>query len=367
MSASKKMGGAEKSLFLLVNHLDPSHFSPLVMCPVDSKLRESLDPLIRTVDFPFRPVQKNLLVILRYVFATLFLLPGLIRWIKKADIDLIHCNSVQARLGFLIPGLLTGIPIVWHLRDVRYPKKLAQLLGHYSTLLIANSVYTKSCFPKPTSQIHTVYNPIDFSFWNQTLNGPCDQLLLLPSDEMLFAHIGQLIPWKNQLLFIEIGEKLLARNNHRFFVLIAPFAEIPDVKYQTLVQQRIQQSPFKHRFLLLQQLDDLRHLFSRSPIILHLVADEPFGRVPLEAMSAGCITFAFDSGGPAELIEHQKTGFLLENDTAERLVIAIEQALSNPTKLETIKRAAKASIEHRFSVEAHVQQMEHIFNTTITS
>ncbi|MBM3787636.1 MAG: hypothetical protein FJW30_25040 [Acidobacteria bacterium] len=57
------LGGGQRSVSLLVRHLNRERYQPLVACPPDEKMREILDPSVRVLDLNlparFRSVSRN--------------------------------------------------------------------------------------------------------------------------------------------------------------------------------------------------------------------------------------------------------------------------------------------------------------------
>jgi glycosyltransferase involved in cell wall biosynthesis len=70
-------------------------------------------------------------------------------------------------------------------------------------------------------------------------------------------------------------------------------------------------------------------LYQKSKVVVCLAINEPFGLVPLEAMSCGIPVIAVDEGGYKETIINNKTGFLIKRDPKE-LSEKIKLLLSNP-------------------------------------
>lgn len=68
---------------------------------------------------------------------------------------------------------------------------------------------------------------------------------------------------------------------------------------------------------------------------------EHFGIAPLEAMGSGLATFAFHIGGPAEYIEHAKTGFLF-TDTKDLATMTDKYIDSSPTDKTNIIRSGQS-------------------------
>ena len=70
---------------------------------------------------------------------------------------------------------------------------------------------------------------------------------------------------------------------------------------------------------------------------------EPFGLVMIEAMAAGTPVIAWRSGSTAEVIEHGRSGFLV--DSVEEAVAAVEASAAMP------RRDVRAAFEQRFTAE----------------
>ncbi|MGF1481752.1 MAG: glycosyltransferase family 4 protein [Cyanophyceae cyanobacterium] len=73
---------------------------------------------------------------------------------------------------------------------------------------------------------------------------------------------------------------------------------------------------------------------------------EAFGNVAIEALACGVPVIAYDRGGPAEIVQDGRTGFLVEPDSVTGLVEAIER-LS-----EIDRHACREQAEAKYSLEA---------------
>ena len=76
---------------------------------------------------------------------------------------------------------------------------------------------------------------------------------------------------------------------------------------------------------------------------------ELFGIVMLEAMACGVPVVATRFGGPAEVIAHGETGFLVDPTDPEELAGAIEALLSNPELRREMGRRTRRAAEERYS------------------
>ncbi len=79
---------------------------------------------------------------------------------------------------------------------------------------------------------------------------------------------------------------------------------------------------------------------------------EAFGNVAIEALACGVPVIAYRRGGPAEIIEDGKTGFLVEPDSVEGLV----EAMGNLDKID--RHACRQRAEAEYSNQAMGDRIE---------
>ena len=86
---------------------------------------------------------------------------------------------------------------------------------------------------------------------------------------------------------------------------------------------------------------------------------EAFGNVAIEALACGVPVVAYRRGGPTEIIDHGKTGWLVEPDSVEGLVHGIQ-------KLGSInRRYCRQQVETKYSLPALGERFEHWFRAII--
>ena len=88
----------------------------------------------------------------------------------------------------------------------------------------------------------------------------------------------------------------------------------------------------------------------------HLV--EHFGITPLEAMSAGCMTFVYRAGGPKELIHDGKNGFLFSSEG--ELINKTLKIVNSSILQDKVRQNAKQFIANKFSYEAFKNKVREI-------
>ncbi len=131
----------------------------------------------------------------------------------------------------------------------------------------------------------------------------------------------------------------------------------------------------EHRAILdkLRQLENIRvagriphhrmiELYDTSDIVVSpSLWAEPFGRSLVEGMARKCIPIATNQGGPAEIIENGKTGFLFERRNYNQLAKIIINLYQNPETMKIIQEKARNFAIKNFSPEKIAQKYEKAF------
>ena len=84
---------------------------------------------------------------------------------------------------------------------------------------------------------------------------------------------------------------------------------------------------------------------------------EPFGMVILEGMLYGLPIIAANVGGPAEIIDHGRTGLRFPACDATALANSLKRLLGNPSERLRLGEAAAHEVRHRWSWERVTGQM----------
>jgi glycogen(starch) synthase len=105
-------------------------------------------------------------------------------------------------------------------------------------------------------------------------------------------------------------------------------------------------------------------LDSASLVIVPSRWDEPFGLVALEAALMERPVVASRAGGLVEVVEHGRTGWLVEKEDSMALADAVTHLLADPDGADEMGRMARRRARERFGWDRCVDQYERLYERT---
>lgn len=362
------IGGAEKSLLMLLDGLDRSRWSlHLACCPgeLSRRVKERGIPL-HLVEMPSLR-RLPLLVCLRTIYALARGIPA----------DLIYANTARGALYAAPAGLLSGRPFIWHIRDFSFTeastwmdRPLKWLVSRCAAAVVANSAATANLLPA-SARVRVIHNGIDLTHLNSTSSATAArQRLGLPPDTQIVGMLGRLRPWKGQERFIRIAAKILRQAPDTHFVIAGgdPF-EIND-GYAAKLRRQVEELGIADKLTFTGQLcaaAEVAEVLTAMDLFVHPGDPEPFGLVNLEAMAMGKPVVAFAHGALPEIVKQDVTGILVPPGDEDACAAAIVELLRSPARLETLGAAGRARVESLFQIEGTVKAVDELLQQQLHS
>jgi glycosyltransferase involved in cell wall biosynthesis len=94
--------------------------------------------------------------------------------------------------------------------------------------------------------------------------------------------------------------------------------------------------------------EELPDLLNASDALVHASVAEQFGQALIEAMACGLPVIAVDRGGPSTIVDHPRTGWLVEPDDPIALAAAIIEAMVDPDERRLRGRRARDEVVGRY-------------------
>jgi glycosyltransferase involved in cell wall biosynthesis len=342
------MAGGQHSLIEVLKCLDPSRVFPVVCTPAGSGLRARCESLgFRSEPLPFESEsslaegRSRVLWKAKDLVSSAYGVPYLAALIRKLRIDIVHPNNFKAALVATPACALAGKPMVFHDRIHITHGWLGRYVASRATRIIAVS-----------ETVRRKYGG-DFDAKSVVIPPGIDTELFKPAGKIgsgnLVCYVGRISEEKDLVRLAECAPAVIRAVGDAGFVI----AGIPwtdrDSAYLSGLERRIKSMGLVDRFEFPGYVEDVAGLLGRIDVFALPSAKEPLGRVMIEAMLMEKPVVAFDAGGPAEVIEHGRTGFLAKPGSAQSLAEGIVLLLKDAGLRTEIGKAARESVIDRFS------------------
>ncbi len=365
-----KLGGAEKSLLLLLNHLDRKKYEPLLGCLPDTPLeKEAKKAGLKVVPVEMPRLKGSLNPF--DVFTRLIRgIRSVERIIRKEGIDLIHGNVVRASIYGAIAACLCRVPFIWHARDIHQQESfLTALLPALSVRVIAISEAVKRHLPYFAQQKTVVVpNGIDLKELEKTLKskkrGVFRKELHIPQEAVLVGNVGWISFWKGQDKFLEVAKRVLWKRKDVYFVVVGGLA---DSKYESWVKGlKKEAQKLNGHFIFAGPREDIWEAMMDIDILVHCAEKEPFGRIFLEAMTCKKPVVAFADGGAPEVVKEGETGFLVPPEDLEEMSKAVLRLVENAKLRSSMGKRGRLRVERFYEIGQVTSSVEKVYEQVLS-
>ena len=177
----------------------------------------------------------------------------------------------------------------------------------------------------------------------------------------MFGVIGQLVPWKNHMAFIEAAAKLAGDEGcaNARFVVIGGDLWSEQSTYIKELRDEVKRLEIASRFNFVPHQNDGADAMAALDCLVHPALDEPFGRVVMEGMAMNKPVIAMNHNGPREIIRHEEDGLLVEPDD---LADAMKRVLHDADLRAHLSHNARPSVESRFHIAEHARKMLELYD-----
>lgn len=345
----KNIGGAGIWLLGFLNNYNRKLYKVSVILPEDSMLAERItNPEILVHKLPMKESSIDMAAI------------APIRSIIKQDqIQLLHTH---ASLSARIAGRLSGIPIIYtkHCLDEGTPTLKSRLMARLGAVLcnkviaVSQATYDNLCKQGvPASKIVIIPNGIrpipEYSTEEKEIAR--NQYGLSESDTII-GILGRLETIKgHEYLFRSIPE-VLSRFPHVKIMVVGKGSLEAELRAQCTSLGILDHVIFTGF------VDDPASVLNLFDVNICTSLSESFSLSVGEAMSVGVVTIATRCGGPEELIEDGKDGFLIPLKDEAAIAEKIEYLLEHVSEKEKMATLAKNKIKEKYDLSIVTAQLE---------
>jgi glycosyltransferase involved in cell wall biosynthesis len=358
---SLNVGGTETQAVELALRLDPAHYEITFGC-----LRASGPLLERFVHHPitireFYPAGGVDSV--RGIFQVL----RLARFLRRERFQIVHTHDLYSNLLGIPAALIARVPvIVCSQRDLghfgvyrtgrrgwlrRLQKLSAAVITNANA--VRNAMLGQALFPP--QKVRVIYNGIDVSRFNY---GSRDRSSIAPNAErekwvVLVGNMHSDVkghPW-----LIEAVREIAREFPESRFVLVG------DGERRAEFEAQVARLGLSERFLFMGHRDDVPRILSCCDIAVLPSRAEGLPNAVLEYLAAGLPTIATRVGGNPEIVEHEKTGLLVNPENSSELAEGILRLLRDPGMAAEFGRNGREFVASRFSFQHMIESTDRLY------
>lgn len=288
------------------------------------------------------------------------------RIVEKYNIDLIHANSEAAGIVAVKTRnkYKLDIPIVYTAHGV-LPAKVKDIINQVDKIIAVSNFSRETAIKEGFSadKIEVVYNGVDIEKFKPHKENKEKRNLLreqynIPQDAFTMIIVSRIKNLRNkghQHLLNILSKYEVSKHWH--LVVIGKGKGLGSLK------QKIKEYNLQDRVHLLGHKTDVENYEEMADVVVLPSYFETFGLVLAEGMAMEKPAVAFKVGGVPEVIEDNKTGFVVDYDNDDELVEKLAILAKNPDLCKQMGIQARKKVAKDFANEIMIKKLEEIYKS----
>ncbi|MCM8791797.1 MAG: glycosyltransferase [Candidatus Omnitrophica bacterium] len=280
------------------------------------------------------------------LFNILRLIPAVINIIKKENIQLVHARSRNPAWIAYFACKKTKTPFITTCHGYYKRHPFSAIMGWGRLVIAPSSVVARHMqkdFSVPYERIRIIPRGVNTEKFRYI---PYSQKSKNP---YYIGMIGRLTPWKGHSYFLRAMARV-ARVFPQIRILIVGDAHKKEYSEEL--------KTLTHRLRLdnitefIPSLKEVSTVMERLNLLVHAsIEPEAFGRVIIEAQASGVPVVATRLGGPAEIIEDEKTGFLVTPRDPDDMAKAVIRIIQDENLASRISESAYEKVRQKYNLD----------------
>ncbi|MFH1062879.1 MAG: glycosyltransferase family 4 protein [Candidatus Omnitrophota bacterium] len=364
-------GGSPDIVRILSQYLDKDRFDLRFICGPSAFLTEKTQVFfdaIKANRIQVNSLRRNINPIFDFLaFWELYFI------FRKHKFDIVHTHTAKAGALGRVAAFLAKVKVIIHTSH-----------GHnfygYFNLWFSNLIVVIERFlSKLTTQIITlteiekidlakfrICSPDKIKVVNTVMEMPEVQIetairdkLMIKPGEIVIGMVGRLEPIKGVEYFIQAAMEVAQNFSQTRFVLVG------EGSLRGLLEQKVKENKLINRFTFTGWQENPMHYMHAMDLMVLASLNEAVGLVLIEAQSLGVPVIATKVGGVPEIVEHGKSGILVNPSDRKALIDAIEMLIKNPAQRLAMGQYAKKNVLAKYSVEVFIARITQIYEDLI--
>lgn len=362
---SKYTTGASKSISLFARELTAKYnfFWAVTKDISDEELLHTIgnQPYER---FEFIEISKSISQIFKYFPQLISNTLKLKKFIKKNNISIVHVNDCFNMCGVLLKIFDKNISLVYHVRLLpnsyiaKIYNTLLKIIRRYADAVVCCSFAVANAIGKmPLKQV--IYDSANFCVTD-------NQEYKINREVKNIIYVGNILPGKGQSLALQA--LALLKNEYPDLILrfVGKFDnnEVSSA-YKKQLDSLIKKNSLKRQVKFEGFKFDIEKEIKNADILLNLSESESFSMVCLEALKTGIPLIASDCGGPAELFENMKSGWLVPNKDYLAASKAIKTLINDYNLRQQFSIEGKKYVAEKFNITENAEKLDWLYQQVL--
>lgn len=352
-------GGAETVLLNIVNRLGADKYLSTVVLFRDGWLRRKLAENDVTTVILNSSRSYNLSLLYR-----------IWRTIRKLGIHLVHSQLPDANAYSCLAGFAARVPIVttYHGKLAVSPHGISSdsfklsLVKRFSTKTVTVSKYLKNDLTSkagfPSSKVQVIYNGVDWERFDRSIDRAAKRRELgFGPHEKLVGMVANLRETKGYEYFVRAAKIISEKIPKSRFLIVGD----GPATLKEMIKEEIKALGLTDWVTLLGFREDIPEILGILDLFILSSTSEGLSIATIEAMGAGLPVVVTACGGPQEIVENGKTGFLVPPRDAESLAEKALLSLSNRELADSMGRKAQIHARASFGIESMIRKYETVY------
>ena len=360
LSTSSGPGGAERMISMLTAGLNQGQFRIIVGLFRPGWLQAECEVRgVRTCVMPLAG-----LLNLQWFLACL-------RLLRKEQVALIHAHEFSAILCGWIVAMLAGVPFVATVHGKNYfweklrRRMVYRSVSRHGTMVAVSQDLKQFIFDKvgvAQNRVQVIYNGVaPAQMVTDEEAQKCKAELEVSGCYPLLGVVGSLYPVKGHRFLLEAMPEILG---------LWPKARLLVIgrgELEVALKEQVERLAIGANVHFLGMRQDVPRLLSVLDVFVLPSLSEGLSLALLEAMASGKPVVATRVGGNPELIDHGRTGFLVQSEDAKDLAANLLKLLNDSGTMQQFGRQARERVQQYFSIEQVVDRYRDLYARSLSA
>jgi glycosyltransferase involved in cell wall biosynthesis len=358
------VGGAERLVVHLMEHLSRERFNPVCIC-LESPLGTHYEARVQALGAPLYFLGKgagasgsvlrqlNALfrqyrpaVVHTHIIGLNYAYPLMLRYRTPARVHTVH-NLAHREMGVRVGAWVRMLAFRYRLGGVvpvavadKVRATIQQLYGYPDPPLIPNGIPTDEYAPNPDTRAQ----------WRQAHG--------IEPRATVLTHIGRFAFQKNHALLVEAFAQV--RSDAPLYLLLVGGGEL-----ENTVRDQVAALGLQERVRFLGVRADVADILRASDVFVLSSRWEGNPMSVMEAMAAGLPVVSTAVGGVPELVREGVTGLLVPSEDAGALAQAMQALVDDPVRRQAMGAAARQHAVAHFDIRHTVRMYEELYESLL--